>query len=49
MPFDLATAPSLFKNFISNVLYRILNDFCTTYIDNILIYNNFEKEYQAHI
>ena len=49
MPFQLANALSSFQNFINVILYWMLNKFCTTYIDNILIYNNSKKEYQTHV
>ena len=49
MLFELANTPSLFQNFISNILYEMLDKFCTTYINNILIYNNSKKEYQTHV
>ena len=49
MPFGLANAPLLFQNFINNILHGMLDKFCTTYIDNILIYSNSKKEYQTHI
>ena len=49
MPFGLANAPSLFQNFINNILHGMLDEFCTAYIDNILIYSNSKKEHQTHI
>ena len=49
MPFGLANAPSLFQNFINDILYKMLDKFCTAYIDNILIYSNSKKEHQTHI
>lgn len=49
MPFGLANTPSLFQNFINNVLHKMLDNFCTAYIDNILIYSNSKKEHQAHM
>ena len=49
MPFGLANAPSSFQNFINDVLQGMLDDFCTAYIDDILIYSNSKKEYQAHV
>ena len=49
MSFRLANAPLSFQNFISNILNRMLDEFCTSYIDNILIYSNSKKEYQTHV
>ena len=52
--FSLANALLLFqsfinKSFINNILYKILDKFCTTYIDDILIYSNSKKEYQTYV
>ena len=49
MPFGLANAPSLFQNFMNNILYRMLDEFYITYIDDILIYNNSKKKHQTHV
>ena len=49
MPFGLANAPSSFQNFINDILHGMLDEFCTAYIDNILIYSNSKKEYQTQI
>lgn len=49
MPFGLANALLLFQNFINNILYRMLNKFCTSHIDNVLIYSNSKKKYQTYI
>ena len=49
MLFGLANALSSFQNFINNILYRMLDKFCTTYIDDILMYNNSKKEHQTRI
>ena len=49
MFFDLINALSTFQHFINDVLQRYLNVFCTTYIDDILIYNNFKKDHIKHV
>ena len=49
MPFGLTNIPLLFQNFINNILYGMLDKFCTVYIDNILIYNNSKKKHQTHV
>ena len=49
MLFGLANAPSSFQNFINNILHGMLDEFCTAYIDDILIYSNSKKEHQTHI
>ena len=45
MLFDLINAFSTFQHFINDVFQKYLNVFCTTYIDDILIYNNFKKNH----
>ena len=49
MPFGLANASSLFLNFVNDILHWILDEFCTAYIDDILIYSNFKKEHQTYV
>ena len=49
MLFGLANGPCSFQNYINNVLHRMLNVFCTAYIDDILIYSNSKKEHQEHV
>ena len=47
--FDLYEAPFSFQNYINDVLYKYLNDFCTIYIDDILIYNENRKNHIRYI
>ena len=49
MPFGLTNALSSFQHYINDTLRDYLNVFCTTYIDDILIYSNSWKEHTAHI
>ena len=49
MSFGLANKPSLFQNFINDILHEMLDKFCTAYINDILIYSNSKKEHQTHI
>ena len=49
MPFDLAIVLSLFQHYINDTLRDYLNVFCTTYIDDILIYSNSWEEHTAHV
>lgn len=49
MLFKLANVLLLFQNFINNVLHGMLDDFCTAYIDNILIYSNSRKKLRANV
>ena len=49
MRFGLANVPSLFQNFINNILHGMLDKFYTVYINDILIYSNSKKEHQTHV
>ena len=50
MPFGLANTPSMFQNYINNVLRPdILDVFGTTYMDDILIYSQTLKEDQKYV
>ena len=49
MNFDLCEIPSSFQNYINNVLHEYLDNFCTIYIDDILIYNENRKKHIRHV
>lgn len=49
MPFGLANAPSSFQNYINDTLRGYLDEFCTAYIDDILIFSNSLGEHQEHV
>ena len=49
MPFGLCNAPGTFQAFINATLREYLNDFCTAYVDDILMYSNTREEHVAHV
>lgn len=49
MPFGLTNAPASFQHFINDVLREYLDIFCTTYIDDILIYSDTLEEDRTHV
>ena len=49
MLFSLCNEPASFQNYINDTLYEYLNNFCTAYLDDILIYSNNEAEHEIHI
>jgi hypothetical protein len=49
MPFGLTNAPVTFQNYINNILVPYLDHFCTTYLDNTLIYSDNFEEHQQYI
>ena len=49
MPFSLCNGPASFQNYINNTLHEYLNNFCTAYLDDILIYSDNEAEHKIHV
>jgi hypothetical protein len=47
--FGLTNGPAMYQRYINKVLFDYLDDFCTTYLDNILIYSNNVLEHKHHI
>jgi hypothetical protein len=49
-PFGLANAPSTFQRYINWVLREEVDDFCSAYIDNVLIYSNgLRKDHEGKV
>ena len=49
MPFGLTNAPATFQAFINNVLREYLDDFCTVYLDDIVVYSKTLEEHVEHV
>ena len=49
MSFGLTGGPASWQRFINDLLWEYLNDFCTAYLDNILIYSTSMKEHRQHV
>jgi hypothetical protein len=49
MPFGLTNTPATLQNYINNILAPYLDYFCTTYLDDTLIYSNNVEEYQQYV
>ena len=49
LPFGLTGGPSTWQHYINDVLWKFLNDFCTAYLDDILIYSKNRKEHSTHV
>ncbi|POS83395.1 hypothetical protein EPUL_003076 [Erysiphe pulchra] len=49
MPFGLANAPSSFQNHINDTLRGYLDEFCTAYMDDILIFSKTFEEHEEHV
>lgn len=48
-PFGLQGAPATFQNYVNDILYDVLDDYATAYLDDILIYSGTEEEHTAHV
>lgn len=49
IPFRLYNRLVLFQHYISNILQKYFNNFCTTYLNDILIFNKVKLEHKLHI
>ncbi len=49
MPYGLVNAPSVFQDFMHEVLQEFLNTFVLVYIDDILIYSRSMAEHRHHV
>uniref|UniRef100_A0A9Q8LHQ9 Transposon Tf2-9 polyprotein n=1 Tax=Passalora fulva TaxID=5499 RepID=A0A9Q8LHQ9_PASFU len=49
MPFGVCNGPSTFQNFINDILQEFLDQFCTAYIDDILVYSETKEEHREHV
>ena len=49
MLFGLTSGPASWQRFINDLLGEYLNDFCTAYLDDILIYSTSMKEHRQHV
>ncbi|SLM35176.1 t18348probable pol truncated-rice blast fungus magnaporthe gypsy retrotransposon [Lasallia pustulata] len=49
LPFGLTNGPANYQHYMNNVLWDHLNDFCSAYLDDILIYSKTLKEHTQHV
>jgi transposase InsO family protein len=49
LPFGLTNGPATYQRYMNDVLFDYLDDFCTAYLDDILIYSENELEHEAHV
>ena len=49
LPFDLTNRSVTYQQYMNNVLFNYLDDFCTAYLDDILIYSDNELNHDAHV
>lgn len=49
MPFGLCNAPGTFQAFINDTLREYLDEFCSGYLDDILIYSDTYEDHVTHV
>jgi transposase InsO family protein len=49
LPFGLTNGPATFQRYINDVLMEYLDQFCSAYMDDILIYSQNLKEHKQHV
>jgi len=49
VPFRLTNAPAGFQKFVNGILAPYLDDFCTAYIDDTLVYSATLEEHRIHV
>ena len=49
MPFGLCNAPSSFQSYINTALQDILDQFCTAYLDDVLIFSEILEDHHQHV
>ena len=49
LSFRLTNKPAIYQQYINNILFKYLDDFCSVYLDNILIYSDNELKHQQYI
>jgi beta-lactamase superfamily II metal-dependent hydrolase len=49
MPFGLCNAPASFQRAINSALFPYLNQFCTAYLDDVLVYSTTQEEHVTHV
>jgi hypothetical protein len=42
-------ASAIFQAYINKALYRLVNDFCIVYLDNILVFSKTKEEHNQHL
>ncbi len=49
LPFGLCNGPATFQRYINEVLFDLLDECCTAYVDDILIYSTNAEEHEGHV
>jgi hypothetical protein len=49
LPFGLCNGPATFQRYINTVLMDCLDDFCSAYVDDVLVFSRNKKEHRQHV
>ena len=49
LPFGLTNGPATYQQYMNDILFEYLNDFCQVYLDDILIHSKTKKEHIQHV
>jgi len=49
LPFGLTNGLATYQRYINDIFFDYLNDFCTAYLDNIIIYFKNELKHKEHV
>lgn len=49
LPFGLSNGPSTYQRYMNDTLFEYLDVFCTSYLDDILIYSDNAVEHELHV
>ena len=49
MLFELANASTIFQSYTNKALTELVNRFCVVYLNDILIFSEFEEEHLSHV
>ena len=49
LPFGLTNGPATYQRYMNDILFDYLDDFCTAYLDDILIYSDDPLEHDLHV
>ena len=49
MPFGLTNAPATFQNFVNDIFRNQLDDFCSAYLDDVLVFSPDKETHVQHV
>ncbi len=49
LSFELTNESIFFQQYMNDILWNFLNDFCQVYLDDILIYSKMRKKHKDHV